>query len=165
MRPERAGMHISKTAGVRIDRPGEKLASCSGQRKGAHWTGKWARSHQMLTEGAKAKPLQSCSMKYPAIRKATGRSTGQFSTIKRCRFDAGLPLEYERKADIVKVTPRMTDRNDQAEDGQERADLRKRVGSDKVNVLSYRCRSTINWTPPLRRHRDMCITKDPREWY
>ena len=70
---------------------------------GAHWDREMGAITQMLTEGGKGKAPAILFDEVPGYPKGYQTLYGQFSTIKRVALTLGLPLEYERKADIVKA--------------------------------------------------------------
>src|SRR4029077_18482588 len=69
---------------------------------GAHWDREMGAITQMLTEGGKGKAPAILFDEVPGYPKGYRTFYGQFSTIRRVALTLGLPLEYERKADIVK---------------------------------------------------------------
>ena len=70
---------------------------------GAHWDREMGAITQMLTEGGKGKAPAILFDEVPGYPKGYRTLYGQFSTIRRVALTLGLPLEYERKADIVKA--------------------------------------------------------------
>src|ERR1043165_6821070 len=104
-RPERVGRDQSRLRyrGLRdwieqVDKVGELK-----QVSGAHWDREMGAITQMLTEGGKGKAPAILFDDVPGYSKGYRTLYGQFSTIKRVALTLGLPLEYERKADIVKA--------------------------------------------------------------
>ena len=104
-RPERIGASQSTVSyrGLRdwieqVDKLGELLKV-----NGAHWDREMGSITQMLTEGGKGKAPAILFDEVPGYPKGYRTLYGQFSTIKRVALTLGLPLEYERKADIVKA--------------------------------------------------------------
>ena len=81
-----------------VDKMGELL-----QVNGAHWDREMGAITQMLTETGKGKAPAILFDEVPGYPKGYRTLYGQFSTIKRVALTLGLPLEYERKADIVKA--------------------------------------------------------------
>ena len=65
-------------------------------------TPRWAASRRCSPRRAAAQRPRFCSTKCPAIPKGYRTLYGQFSSIKRVALTLGLPLDYERKVDIVK---------------------------------------------------------------
>ena len=80
-----------------------RWASCR-RVNGAHWDREMGAITQMLTESGKGKAPAILFDEVPGYPKGYRTLYGQFSTIKRVALTLGLPLEYERKADIVKAT-------------------------------------------------------------
>src|SRR5512145_1765927 len=70
---------------------------------GAHWDREMGAITQMLTESGKGRAPAILFDEVPGYPKGYRTLYGQFSTIKRVALTLGLPLEYERKADIVKA--------------------------------------------------------------
>src|ERR1043166_7969014 len=70
---------------------------------GAHWDREMGPITQMLTEGAKGKAPAVLFDEIPGYARGYRTLYGQFSTIRRVALTLGLPLEYERKSDIVKA--------------------------------------------------------------
>src|SRR5574341_2643887 len=104
-RAEKAGVSQAKVSyrGLRdwleqVDKLGELLKV-----NGAHWDREMGAMTQMLTEGGKGKAPAIVFDEVPGYPKGYRTLYGQFSTIKRVALTLGLPLEYERKADIVKA--------------------------------------------------------------
>src|ERR671919_1752303 len=104
-RPEKVGVSQSGVAyrGLRawleqVEKFGELLKV-----SGAHWDREMGAITQMLTEGGKGKAPAILFDDVPGYPKGYRTLYGQFSTIKRVALTLGLPLEYERKADVVKA--------------------------------------------------------------
>lgn len=104
-RPEKIGASRSAVSyrGLRdwmeqVEKMGELLKV-----DGAHWDREMGSITQMLTESAKGKAPAILFDEIPGYPKGYRTLYGQFSTIKRVALTLGLPLEYERKADIVKA--------------------------------------------------------------
>ena len=97
---------------------------------GAHWDREMGAITQMLTEGGKGKAPAVLFDEVPGYPKGYRTLYGQFSTIRRVALTLGLPLEYERKSDIVKAYHHRHGRHAalEAEICQDRSDLRKRSG-------------------------------------
>ncbi|HXV83077.1 MAG TPA: hypothetical protein VEG60_24715, partial [Candidatus Binatia bacterium] len=104
-RPEKAG--ISENAltyrGLRdwvdqVEKLGELLRV-----NGAHWDREMGSITQILTESGKGKAPAILFDEVPGYPRGYRTLYGQFSTIKRVALSLGLPLEYDRKADIVKA--------------------------------------------------------------
>src|SRR5215813_13507527 len=148
----------------RVDKIGELLNV-----NGAHWDREMGGITQMLTESAKGKAPAILFDEVPGYPKGYRTLYGQFSTIKRVALTLGLPLEYERKADIVKayhhvmtdmklIKPKMV-----------------KTGAIFDNVLEGEKADVLKLPVPIHHqldtHRyvgtaDMCITKDPdADWY
>src|SRR5512145_471694 len=90
---------------VQVEKLGELLKV-----NGAHWDREMGAITQMLTESGKGKAPAILFDEVPGYPKGYRTLYGQFSTIRRVALTLGLPLEYERKADIVKAYHRvMTD--------------------------------------------------------
>src|SRR3970282_142434 len=70
---------------------------------GADWDREMGAITQMLTEGGKGKAPAILFDEVPGYLKGYRTLYGQFSTIRRVALTLGLPLEYERKADVVKA--------------------------------------------------------------
>src|SRR5438094_171559 len=103
--PEKIGTRQSAVSyrGLRdwleqVERLGELLKV-----NGAHWDREMGAITQMLTEGGKGKAPAILFDEVPGYPKGYRTLYGQFSTIKRVALTLGLPLQYERKADIVKA--------------------------------------------------------------
>ncbi|MGH7887812.1 MAG: UbiD family decarboxylase domain-containing protein, partial [Candidatus Binatia bacterium] len=104
-RPERVGTAHSTVSyrGLRdwidqVEKMGELLKV-----NGAHWDREMGSITQMLTEGGKGKAPAIMFDEVPGYPKGYRTLYGQFSTIKRVALTLGLPLEYERKVDVVKA--------------------------------------------------------------
>src|SRR6476620_9832852 len=170
-RPERIGRSQGAVSsrGLRawldqVERLGELLKV-----NGAHWDREMGSITQMLTEGGKGKAPAILFDEVPGYPKGYRTLYGQFSTIKRVALTLGLPLEYERKADIVKayhhvmtdmklIKPRMVKTGPIFENVLE---------GDKVDV--FKLPVPIHHQADTHRYigtADMCITKDPDAvWY
>jgi 4-hydroxy-3-polyprenylbenzoate decarboxylase len=169
-RPERIGSQSAVTyRGLRdwieqVDKMGELLKVT-----GAHWDREMGAITQMLTESARGKAPALVFDEVPGYPKGYRTLFGQFSTIKRVALTLGLPLEYERKADIVKayhhvmtdmklIKPKMVKTGPIFENVLE---------GDKVDVLKLPV--PVHHQADTHRYigtADMCITKDPdAEWY
>ena len=70
---------------------------------GAHWDREMGSITQMLTESSKGKAPAILFDEVPGYPKGFRTLYGQFSSIKRVALTLGLPVEYERKVDIVKA--------------------------------------------------------------
>ncbi|MBI4524305.1 MAG: UbiD family decarboxylase [Deltaproteobacteria bacterium] len=81
----------------RVDEFGELLKV-----NGAHWDKEMGSLTQMLTESGKGKAPAILFDDIPGYPKGFRTLYGQFSSIKRVALTLGLPLKYERKADIVR---------------------------------------------------------------
>jgi 4-hydroxy-3-polyprenylbenzoate decarboxylase len=81
-----------------VERMGELLKI-----NGAHWDKEMGSITQMLTESSKGKAPAILFDEVPGYPKGFRTLYGQFSSIKRVALTLGLPLEYEKKADIVKA--------------------------------------------------------------
>src|SRR3989304_1319784 len=104
-RAEKVGVSDARVAyrGLRdwleqVDRMGELLKI-----NGAHWDKEMGSITQMLTESSRGKAPAILFDEVPGYAKGFRTLYGQFSSIKRVALTLGLPLEYERKADIVKA--------------------------------------------------------------
>ncbi|MBM4297211.1 MAG: UbiD family decarboxylase, partial [Deltaproteobacteria bacterium] len=104
-RPERVGTAHSTVSyrGLRdwldqVEKIGELLTV-----NGAHWDREMGSITQMLTENGKGKAPAIVFDEVPGYPKGYRTLYGQFSTIKRVALTLGLPLDFERKADIVKA--------------------------------------------------------------
>lgn len=82
----------------RVDRMGELLRI-----NGAHWDREMGSITQLLTERSKGTAPAILFDEVPGYPKGFRTLYGQFSTMKRIALTLGLPLEYERKCDIVKA--------------------------------------------------------------
>ncbi|MBI2358371.1 MAG: UbiD family decarboxylase [Deltaproteobacteria bacterium] len=80
-----------------VDRMGELLRI-----HGAHWDREMGSITQLLTERSKGTAPAILFDEVPGYPKGFRTLYGQFSTMKRVALTLGLPLEYERKSDIVK---------------------------------------------------------------
>ena len=148
----------------RVDKMGELLKV-----NGAHWDREMGAITQMLTEGGKGKAPAILFDEVPGYPKGYQTLYGQFSTIRRVALTLGLPLEYERKADIVKAY------HHRMEDMQFIKPRYVKTGPIFDNVLEGDKVNVLKLPVPLHHqsdtHRyigtaDMCITKDPdAEWY
>jgi len=70
---------------------------------GAHWDKEMGAMTHMLTERSKGRAPAILFDEVPGYPKGFRTLYGQFSSIKRVALTLGLPLEYERKVDIVKA--------------------------------------------------------------
>src|SRR5919106_5675597 len=104
-RPERIGVTESAVTyrGLRdwLERV-EKLGELQ-KISGAHWDREMGAITQMFTEGGKGKAPAILFDEVPGYPKGYRTLYGQFSTIQRVALTLGLPLESERKADIIKA--------------------------------------------------------------
>src|SRR2546425_265239 len=106
-------MAIAETAGIsedtvryrglrdwlqRVDQLGELI-----EVNGAQWDREMGALTQMLTESARGTAPAILFDEVPGYPKGFRTLYGQFSTIKRVALTLGLPLEYERKVEIVKA--------------------------------------------------------------
>ncbi|MBI2999674.1 MAG: UbiD family decarboxylase, partial [Deltaproteobacteria bacterium] len=104
-RAEKVGVSQAKVTyrGLRdwleqVDRLGELLRV-----SGVHWDREMGAMTQMLTESSKGTAPAILFDEVPGYPKGFRTLYGQFSSIKRVALTLGLPLEYERKVDIVKA--------------------------------------------------------------
>src|SRR3989475_6467480 len=104
-RPEKIGTRQSAVTyrGLRdwleqVEKLGELLKV-----NGAHWDREMGAITQMLTEGGKGKAPAILFDEVPGYPKGYRTLYGHFSSIRRVALTLGLPLEYERKVDIVKA--------------------------------------------------------------
>jgi 4-hydroxy-3-polyprenylbenzoate decarboxylase len=81
-----------------VERMGELLRI-----NGAHWDREMGAITQMLTESSKGTAPAILFDEAPDYPKGFRTLYGQFSSIKRVALTLGLPLEYERKVDIIKA--------------------------------------------------------------
>src|SRR5947207_3975024 len=165
-RPEKIGTRQSAVTyrGLRdwlerVDKMGELLKV-----KGAHWDREMGAITQMLTEGGKGKAPAILFDEVPGYPKGYRTLYGQFSAIKRVALTLGLPLEYERKSDIVKAYhERMQNMTMLKPKLVKHGPILDHVlEGDKVNVLKFPVpihheRDTARYIGTA----DMCITKDP----
>lgn len=70
---------------------------------GAHWDKEMGSMAQMLTEKSKGNGPAVLFDEIPGYAKGFRTLYGQFSSIRRVALTLGLPLEYEKKAEIVKA--------------------------------------------------------------
>src|SRR5947207_15460035 len=70
---------------------------------GAHWDREMGATTQLLTQTSKGKAPAILFDEVPGYPKGYRTLYGQFSSIKRVALTLGLPLDYERKSDIVKA--------------------------------------------------------------
>src|SRR6266571_665944 len=82
----------------RVDEMGELLRV-----SGAHWDREMGSLTQMLTESARGTAPAILFDDVPGYPSGYRTLYGQFSSIKRVALTLGLPLEYERKVDIVQA--------------------------------------------------------------
>ena len=165
-RPEKVGMSQGAVTyrGLRdwlqrVDKMGELLIV-----NGAHWDREMGAITQMLTEGGKGKAPAILFDEVPGYPKGYQTLYGQFSTIRRVALTLGLPLEYERKADIVRTY------HHRMEDMQFIKPKYVQTGPIFDNVLEGDDVNVLKLPVPVHHqsdtHRyigtaDMCITKDP----
>ena len=71
--------------------------------QGAHWDTEMGAITHVLTESSKGRAPAILFDEVPGYPKGFRTLYGQLSSIRRIAFTLGLPLEYERKADIVKT--------------------------------------------------------------
>src|SRR3989304_9173197 len=136
---------------------------------GAHWDREMGSITQMLTESSKGKAPAILFDEVPGYPKGFRTLYGQFSSIKRVALTLGLPLEYERKVDIVKayhermqnltlIKPKFVNKG---------PILSHVLEGDKVDVLKF----PVPLHHELDKSRyigtaDLVITKDPdTDWY
>lgn len=81
-----------------VERMGELLRV-----HGAHWDREMGAVTQLLTERSQGTAPAILFDEVPGYPKGFRTLYGQFSTMKRIALTLGLPLEYERKCDIVKA--------------------------------------------------------------
>jgi 4-hydroxy-3-polyprenylbenzoate decarboxylase len=81
-----------------VDKMGELL-----RLNGVHWDKEMGATTQVLTEKSKGTAPAVLFDEVPNYPKGFRTLYGQFSSIKRVALTLGLPLEYERKVDIVKA--------------------------------------------------------------
>ena len=170
-RAERVGASQAKMAyrGLRdwleqVDRMGELLRV-----SGVHWDREMGAMTQMLTESSKGMAPAILFDEVPGYPQGFRTLYGQFSSIKRVALTLGLPLEYERKVDIVKayhermqnmalVKPKVV---------KQGPILDHVLEGDKVDVLKF----PVPLHHELDKARylgtaDLVITKDPdSDWY
>src|SRR5687767_9222110 len=100
------GAPVSKTVGTygdlrgwieQVDRMGELLRA-----SGAHWDAEMGSITQMLTEKSRGNAPAILFDDIPGYPKGYRTLYGHFSSVRRVALTLGLPLEYERKVDIVK---------------------------------------------------------------
>jgi len=70
--------------------------------EGAHWDTEMGAITHMLTEQSRGNAPAFLFDEIPGYEKGYRTLYGQFSSVKRVALTLGLPLEYERKVDIVK---------------------------------------------------------------
>lgn len=70
--------------------------------EGAHWDTEMGAITHMLTERSRGNAPTFLFDEIPGYEKGYRTLYGQFSSVKRVALTLGLPLEYERKVDIVK---------------------------------------------------------------
>ncbi|MGH8642467.1 MAG: hypothetical protein ACRET6_12205, partial [Burkholderiales bacterium] len=80
-----------------VDRMGELLRV-----SGAHWDAEMGSITQMLTEKSRGNAPAILFDDIPGYAKGYRTLYGHFSSVRRVALTLGLPLEYERKVDIVK---------------------------------------------------------------
>jgi 4-hydroxy-3-polyprenylbenzoate decarboxylase len=147
-----------------VDRMGELLRI-----NGAHWDKEMGSITQMLTERSTANAPAILFDEVPGYHKGFRTLYGQLSSMKRIALTLGLPLEYERKVDLVKsyhermqkmtpIKPKFVDKG---------AVLKNVLEGDKVDVLKF----PVPLHHELDKSRyigtaDCVITKDPdSDWY
>ena len=87
---------------TRLDRAGgQPWASCV-KVSGAHWDAEMGSITQMLTEKSRGDAPALLFDDIPGYPKGYRTLYGHFSSVRRVALTLGLPLEYERKVDIVK---------------------------------------------------------------
>jgi 4-hydroxy-3-polyprenylbenzoate decarboxylase len=139
------------------------------QINGAHWDREMGAIAQMLTEGAHGTAPGILFDQVPGYPQGFRTFYGHFSTIKRVALTLGLPLEYERKVDVVQAYHRRM---------QEMTLLPPRYVDDGPileNVLEGDAVDVLKFPVPIHHERDasryigtadLCITKDPdSDWY
>ena len=136
---------------------------------GAHWDKEMGVITQMLTEKSKGRAPAILFDEIPGYPKGFRTLYGQLSSIKRIALTLGLPLEFERKCDIVRayydrmrsmelIKPRVIEKG---------PSLDNVVEGDAVDVLKF----PVPLHHELDRARfigtaDCVITKDPdSEWF
>ncbi|MBI2348919.1 MAG: UbiD family decarboxylase [Deltaproteobacteria bacterium] len=150
-RAEKVGASQAKVAyrGLRdwleqVDRLGELLRV-----SGVHWDREMGAMTQMLTESSKGKAPAILFDEVPGYPKGFRTLYGQFSSMKRVALTLGLPLEYEKKVDIVKayhermqnmalVKPRVVKKGPILDHVLEGV-ITKDPDSDWYNLGAYRC--------------------------
>ena len=171
-RPERMGASQSAVSyrGLRdwIEQV-EKLGELQ-KVDGAHWDREMGAVTQMLTEGGKGKAPAILFDEVPGYPKGYRTLYGQFSTIKRVALTLGTTPRIRAQSRHRQGLPSRHDRHEdaQAQNGQDRADLRERAGRRQ----SRRAQVSRADSPPAR-HRTVIsapptcvITKDPdADWY
>ena len=80
-----------------VDKMGELLRI-----SGAHWDKEMGAITHMLTEKSKGNAPAILFDEVPGYHKGFRTLYGQLSSLKRIALTLGLPLEYERKVDLVK---------------------------------------------------------------
>ncbi|MEA2638810.1 MAG: hypothetical protein QOF51_204 [Chloroflexota bacterium] len=148
----------------RVDQFGE-LARISG----AHWDREMGAITQMLTESSRGLAPAILFDDVPGYPTGYRTLYGQFSSIKRVALTLGLPLEYERRADIVHAYHERMAHMEL---------LKPRVVSDGPvfeNVMTGDDVDVLKFPVPLHHDRDtaryvgtadLVITKDPdSDWY
>src|SRR5438132_14200280 len=80
-----------------VDKLGELLRI-----SGAHWNGEMGAITHMLTEKSRGHAPAILFDDIPGYPKGYRTLYGHFSSVRRVALTLGLPLEYERKVDIVK---------------------------------------------------------------
>jgi len=149
---------------AQVERLGE-LVKISG----AHWDREMGATTQLLTQTAKGKAPAILFDEVPGYPKGYRTLYGQFSSIKRVALTLGLPLDYERKSDIVKAYhERMQNMTMLKPKFVKHGPILDHVlEGDKVDVLKFPApihheRDTARYIGTA----DMCITKDPdTDWY
>ena len=170
-RAEKVGVSDARVAyrGLRdwleqVDRMGELLKI-----NGAHWDKEMGSITQMLTESSRGKAPAILFDEVPGYAKGFRTLYGQFSSIKRVALTLGLPLEYERKADIVKAYHERMGKMTLLKPRTVKTGpiLDHVIEGDKVDVLKF----PVPLHHELDKSRyigtaDLVITKDPdTDWY
>jgi UbiD family decarboxylase len=134
-----------------------------------HWDREMGATTQMLTETSKGTAPAILFDEVPGYPKGFRTLYGQFSSIKRVALTLGLPLEYERKVDIVKAYHKRMQNMSLIKPKFVKSGpiLEHVLEGDEVDVLKF--------PVPLHHERDqsryigtadLVITKDPdADWY
>ena len=115
---------------------------------GAHWDVEMGAVTHMLTEKSGGMAPAILFDDVPGYRKGYRTLYGQLSSVKRIALTLGLPLEHERKVDIVqRYHARMQDLKPlpprYVNDGPIFENV---IEGDTVDVLNFRCRAITNRT-------------------